>query len=65
MSSASRRPGAVVWLQHYVSTCLHWHAEKGAVASYLQVEADNHPARRIYQRLGFADAYAYHYRVAP
>ena len=38
---------------------------EGAAASYLQVEADNHPARRIYQRLGFADAYSYHYRVAP
>ena len=38
---------------------------EGAVASYLQVEADNHPARRIYQRLGYADAYGYHYRVAP
>ena len=38
---------------------------EGAVASYLQVEADNQPARRLYQRLGFADAYSYHYRVAP
>jgi len=40
-------------------------SREGAVASYLQVEADNQPARRIYQRLGYADAYKYHYRVAP
>jgi GNAT superfamily N-acetyltransferase len=38
--------------------------ESGSVA-YLQVESSNHDARRIYTRLGFADAYAYHYRLAP
>jgi ribosomal protein S18 acetylase RimI-like enzyme len=37
--------------------------EAGARVAYLQVEADNLPARRIYQRLGFSDAYAYHYRT--
>ena len=35
----------------------------GARVAYLQVEADNLPARRVYQRLGFNDAYAYHYRT--
>lgn len=35
----------------------------GARVAYLQVEADNLPARRVYQRLGFSDAYAYHYRT--
>ena len=35
----------------------------GARVAYLQVEADNHAARSIYHRLGFADAYAYHYRT--
>lgn len=35
----------------------------GARHGYLQVEGDNHPARAIYHRLGFADAYAYHYRA--
>ena len=40
-------------------------AAQGASVGYLQVDVDNHAARRIYQRLGFADAYAYHYRLAP
>lgn len=40
-------------------------AQRGARVAYLQVEADNHAARRIYQRLGFIDGYAYHYRQAP
>jgi ribosomal protein S18 acetylase RimI-like enzyme len=35
---------------------------RGADAAYLQVEADNSAARRIYSRMGFTDAYAYHYR---
>lgn len=38
---------------------------EGAELAYLQVDAANGPARRIYQRLGFADGYAYHYRQAP
>jgi ribosomal protein S18 acetylase RimI-like enzyme len=36
---------------------------QGARVAYLQVDAVNTPARRTYQRLGFADAYAYHYRA--
>ena len=39
--------------------------DDGVTAAYLQVEADNAPAWRIYSRLGFSEAYAYHYRQAP
>jgi GNAT superfamily N-acetyltransferase len=35
----------------------------GAVTAYLQVEASNVAARAVYRRLGFIDAYAYHYRT--
>ena len=37
----------------------------GAQDAYLQVDASNAPARRVYERLGFADGYAYHYRSPP
>lgn len=36
---------------------------QGARHAYLQVEGDNLAARAVYRRLGFADAYAYHYRT--
>ena len=39
--------------------------DEGARSAYLQVEGDNHAARSVYKRLGFADGYAYHYRTAP
>lgn len=48
--------------------CRHLLAEarqRGARHAYLQVEADNAPARAVYHRLGFVDGYAYHYRQAP
>ncbi|MEQ1684567.1 MAG: GNAT family N-acetyltransferase [Burkholderiaceae bacterium] len=35
----------------------------GANHAYLQVDGDNLAARTVYQRLGFTDAYAYHYRA--
>lgn len=40
-------------------------ATEGAKTGYLQVEAENSAARRVYGRLGFSDGYAYHYRLAP
>jgi len=38
--------------------------EAGARTAYLQVEESNSPARALYQKLGFADAYAYWYRIS-
>ena len=37
----------------------------GATVGYLQVDAANDPARRIYRRMGFVDGYSYHYRTPP
>jgi len=52
-------------LARRLCTALLCQARKhGARIAYLQVEGDNHAARQVYQRLGFADAYAYHYRMA-
>jgi ribosomal protein S18 acetylase RimI-like enzyme len=38
---------------------------EGAAVAYLQVEAANASALRVYRRLGFVDGYSYHYREAP
>lgn len=46
--------------------CAHLLAEAhrhGARHGYLQVDGENHAARAVYHRLGFGDAYAYHYRA--
>jgi GNAT superfamily N-acetyltransferase len=51
---------------HATLLCRHLLAQarsRGARHAYLQVEADNLAARTVYARLGFADAYAYHYRT--
>jgi GNAT superfamily N-acetyltransferase len=40
-------------------------AAQGALVAYLQTEVDNAVAGRIYQRLGFAEQYRYHYRQPP
>jgi ribosomal protein S18 acetylase RimI-like enzyme len=58
---AARGRGCARQLCHHMLA----HArEHGARHAYLQVEGDNHPARAVYHRLGFADGYAYHYRTA-
>ena len=53
------------WARLLCQRLLSLQANEGVTVAYLQVEADNAPARHIYQALGFADAYAYHYRRAP
>ena len=42
---------------------LAWAGREGATRAYLQVMRQNGPALRLYERLGFREAYAYWYRV--
>lgn len=42
-----------------------WARDRGAAATYLQVQGDNEVARSLYSRSGFAVHHGYHYRVAP
>lgn len=61
-SPAVRRQGAG---RRLVAALLHWAHTRGARSAYLQVVAANYPAIALYQGLGFAEAYRYHYRIAP
>ena len=40
-------------------------AARGLDKVFLQVEADNTPARRLYEQAGFRYSHRYHYRLAP
>lgn len=42
-----------------------WAVEQGAETLALAVTKANEPARALYAKLGFVDAFAYHYRAAP
>ncbi|HEY0508878.1 MAG TPA: GNAT family N-acetyltransferase [Blastococcus sp.] len=42
-----------------------WAAGRGAEWVYLQVAADNAPARALYRRAGFIEHHRYHYRLGP
>lgn len=46
-----------------VAALLDWAAERGATTAYLQVHADNEPARALYEGLGFTTHHAYRYLV--
>lgn len=43
-------------------SALKWARLRGARKAWLQVEAGNFAARRLYETLGFAELYRYHYR---
>lgn len=49
--------------EQLVRHLLHWGKMCGAGYGYLAVIEENAPARRLYAKVGFADAYRYWYRV--
>ena len=59
---AARRQGHATQLLRGLAKCAQ---QNGAHTLYLQVVATNAPARQLYQKLGFTEAYTYWYRVAP
>jgi GNAT superfamily N-acetyltransferase len=44
---------------------LQWAKDHGATQAYLQVVQRNTPARHVYTKVGFQEAYRYWYRVSP
>ena len=48
-----------------VSEMLRWADASGCTFAYLQVTADNGPARSLYHRAGFDTIYEYRYRIQP
>lgn len=59
VAKPARRTGLGRALSH---AALAWGAKQGASTAWLQVEADNRPARQLYQALGFTERYRYAYR---
>lgn len=45
-----------------VLSAIKWARMRGAKIAWLQVEADNEPAIRLYRSIGFSEIYRYHYR---
>lgn len=50
------------WGTALMATLDAWGARSGARHAFLQVMVESHPATALYDRLGFAEAYRYHYR---
>ncbi len=59
-NSAQRNRGYGTQL---VSGLLRWAQEHGAWHAYLQVMSSNQPARHLYAKFGFEEAYQYWYRI--
>jgi GNAT superfamily N-acetyltransferase len=59
--SARRRGLATLLCERLLSRAV----TDGADVAYLQMAADNDDARGVYRRLGFVDAYRYHYLQLP
>jgi GNAT superfamily N-acetyltransferase len=55
-----RRRGAG---RRLTASLLAWGAARGASHAYLQVTVENDIARTLYEKLGFQEAYRYHYQV--
>jgi GNAT superfamily N-acetyltransferase len=59
---AHRRQGIAATI---ITAGARWAALHGADRLYLQVEAENDPAKRLYAGAGFVRSHGYHYRIAP
>jgi ribosomal protein S18 acetylase RimI-like enzyme len=46
-----------------ISGMLSWAISEGAETAYVQVVAENAPAIRLYNKLGYEQGYEYHYRI--
>jgi N-acetylglutamate synthase len=53
------------YARRVITSLAAWAADRGARGACLEVEAANAPARALYEGLGFAELYRYHYRRAP
>jgi GNAT superfamily N-acetyltransferase len=61
-AAGARRQGAATAVLHALA---RWASGLGASHCYLQVEAENVPAHRLYEGSGFVTFYQYHYRTGP
>lgn len=64
MVTAAARRGRGVATRLVAELLQRAHA-RGCTTGYLQVDATNTPARRVYAKFGFTDRYAYWYRSPP
>ena len=62
VAPAARRQGVAAALMARLES---WGRASGADRAYLQVEADNEAALRLYRRLGYLEHHRYHYRRPP